>query len=186
MVFDDDYIALAEAGLRELNGIFGEGSVKDFVWPYGEQNNSKVKEYLRKTHRSVRKTGCTLDRDGFNLPADKKAWSYNANHLNLLETMEKYEDYPDDGNLKFFSFGVHSIDFESDSKWDELREFAAKYGNRHDTYWYASVGEIFDYDEAISLVEITDEAVINRSCLTVYLAVGGEKKALSPGEMIRV
>ena len=186
MVFEDDYIALAEAGLKELNDIFGEGSVRDFVWPYGEQSNSKVKEYLYRTHRSIRKTGCALDRDGFNLPSDKKEWMYNANDSNLLVAMEKYEAYPDDGNLKFFSFGVHSIDFERDSKWDDLREFASKYGNRPDVFWYASVGEIFDYGEAVSLVEITDGAVINRSGLTVYLAVGGEKKALSPGEMIRL
>lgn len=116
MVFEDKFITCVEDGKNELNKIFGGGSVKDFAWPYGEQNNSFVKEYVKKTHRYVRKTGCTLDRDGFSLPKDKKAWSYNANHMNLLEVMERYEAYPNDGELKFFAFGVHSIDFEKDSK----------------------------------------------------------------------
>ena len=186
MVFEKDFIKFVEYGKRELDEIFGEGSVRDFVWPYREQDNAAVKEYIRRTHRSARKTGCTIDLDGFSIPKDKKAWSYNANHINLLEVMEKYEAYPDDGDLKFFAFGVHSIDFERDSKWDDLKLFAKKYGNRPDTYWYASVGEIFDYEEALSLLEIKDTSVNNRSSITLYLAIDGERISISPGEIIKI
>lgn len=186
MVFEKDFIKFVEYGKRELDEIFGEGSVRDFVWPYREQDNAAAKEYIRRTHRSARKTGCTIDLDGFSIPKDKKAWSYNANHINLLEVMEKYEAYPDDGDLKFFAFGVHSIDFERDSKWDDLKLFARKYGNRPDTYWYASVGEIFDYEEALSLLEIKDTSVNNRSSITLHLAIDGERISISPGEIIKI
>ena len=181
MVFEDTYIRLVDEGLAELSEIFGQGSVRDFVWPYREMANDKVKEYVKKTHRSVRKTGCTLDTTGFAIPSDKHAWSYNANHINLLEVMEKYESYPNDGALKFFAFGVHSIDFERDDKWGDLSVFAEKYGNRPDTYWYASVGEIFDYEEALSSLEITESSVENTSNLTVYLEINGERKVLKSG-----
>ncbi len=186
MVFEDDFMRYVADGIKELNEIFGEGLVKDFAWPYGEQNNSCVKEKVKKIHRYVRKTGCTLDRDDFALPKDKKAWSYNADHTNLLGVMEKYEAYPNDGELKFFAFGVHSIDFERDLRWDDLRIFAERYGNRQDTYWYASVGEIFDYEEATLLLEITDSTVTNRSKLTLYLTVDGERISFLPGKTISI
>ena len=181
MVFEDTYVRLVDESLAELTAIFGQGAVRDFVWPYREMQNDKVREHLVRTHRSLRKTGCTFDTTGFAIPSNKHAWSYNADHTNLLSVMEKYESYPDDGALKFFAFGVHSIDFERDDRWSDLSVFAEKYGNRPDTYWYASVGEIFDYEEAVASLKITESSVENTSNLTVYLEINGERKALESG-----
>ena len=180
MVFVKDFIRYSDEGLRELNEMFSEGSVKDYVWPYGEQNNRELMQHIKKTHRYVRKTGCTLDTTGFSVPEDKLAWSYNANHMNLLEVMQKYESYPDDGELKFFAFGVHAIDFERDGKWDDLKEFAAKYGNRPSDYWYAAVGEIFEYEEAASRLVITEDSVKNPSALKIYMKIDGVNTVIEP------
>ena len=98
MVFADVYVRLAKESLDELNAIFGEGSVRDFVWPYGEQNNAQIKAYVYSAHRSTRKTGCTRSLDGFAIPRNKQAWSYNADHTNLLEVMAEYEKYLSDRN----------------------------------------------------------------------------------------
>ena len=98
--------------------------------------------------------------------------------------MQKYEDYPAEDYLMFFAFGVHSIDFERDNRWPDLSLFAEKYGNRPDTYWYASIGEIFDYDEAVSSLKITESAIENPSHLAVYLEINGERKIVAPGCMI--
>ena len=95
--------------------------------------------------------------------------------------MEKYEAYPDDGELKFFAFGVHAIDFERDARWDDLKTFAAKYGNRPDTYWYASVEDIFDYEEAVKSLTVTDTSITNPTKITVYFELDGEKFTLAPG-----
>ena len=186
MVFEGEYMRFAKESLDELNAIFGDGAVRDYVWPYCEQKNAAVREFVRGTHRSVRKTGCTLDTTGFALPADRYAWSYNADHSNLLQLMEKYESYPDDGELKFFAFGVHSIDFERWNKWDDLRAFADRYGNRPHTFWYASIGEIFDYEDAVSMLRITESAVENTSSLTVYLAVDGVRTLLEPYTIVNI
>ena len=181
MVFEKDYIRFVDEGLNELNAIFGDGSVRDYVWPYREQGNANVKDFVRRTHRSARKTGCVLDTTGFSLPSDRYAWSYNADDNNLLEIMGKYEDYPDDGELKFFAFGVHSIDFERDNRWEDLRVFAEKYGNRPGDYWYASVNEIFDYEDALSSVVVSDTFVENESDLSLYIAIDGKRTILNPG-----
>ena len=180
MVSTEDFIKYLQDGKDELNDLFGAGAVRDFVWPYGSQDNAEVERFIRTIHRSSRKTGCTLDLTGFDIPADKYAWSYNANHMNLLAVMEKYEKYPDDGKLKFFAFGVHSIDYERDSKWSDLSEFANKYGNRPDDFWYATVGEIFDYEEAANRLVITDDGVYNPSELPIYIKLDGKKHIVSP------
>ena len=177
---DADFVRYVDEGLDELNALFGEGSVRDFVWPYGEQNNAVVKAHIRATHRSSRKTGCTLDSTGFALPKDRYAWSYNADHMNLLEAMEKYESCADDGELKFFAFGVHSWDFERDSKWDTLSKFSEKYGDRPDDFWYASVGEIFDYTDAADQLVISGNGVYNPSSLPIYIIIGGRRETVSP------
>ena len=111
-------------------------------------------------------------------------WTYNADHSNLLHYAERYEAYPDDGELKFFSFGVHSWDFERLGKWDDLKTFAEKYGDRPETYYYAGVGEIFDYQDATEKVEFTDTTVKNGSDMTVYFEYGGEKYTLAAGESL--
>ena len=180
MTYEGDFIRYIDEGFSELNAIFGEGSIRDFVWPYCEQDNAAVKAHIRATHRSARKTGCTLDTEGFAIPNDKYAWSYNANHKTILEVMEKYESYPDDGELKMFAFGVHAIDFERDGTWDDLEMFAKKYGSRPDTYWYAAVGEIFDYEEAVRSLIVTESKIKNPSDITVYLTVDGEREYVYP------
>ena len=187
MIFEDDFITCVKEGREELEALFPDREIKDFVWPYGEQNNAAVREYIRRTHRSSRKTGCTQDKDGFRIPADKYAWSYNADDSNLLQVMAKYDSCPDDGELKFFAFGVHSIDFERrEGGWDVLREFADKYGNRPDTYWYTTVGEVFDYEEALGMLENLGDRLINHSDVSVYLEINGERTVIEPGAEIRL
>jgi len=176
----EDFIRYVKESKDELNLLFGEGTVRDFVWPYGEQDNADAKKYVTEIHRSARKTGCTLGNAGFAIPDDKDAWSYNANQMNLLEVMKEYEEYPDDGGLKFFCFGVHSIDYERDSKWGDLSEFARLYGNRPNDFWYASVGEIFDYEEAVKMLEIRDSGIYNPSSLPIYIKIDGRKEKISP------
>ena len=182
MIFEPDFSRYVVEGQNELRAIFGQDAIKDFVWPYGKQNSASVQETIRNTHRSSRKTGCTFNLDGFAIPKDKYNWSYNADHSNLLEYMKAYEEYPDDGELKFFSFGVHSVDFDKFGKWDDLRTFADIYGNRPDTYWYASVEDIFDYEEAVNALEMTDSEVKNPSAITVYFELDGKVVALKGGE----
>lgn len=187
MIFEDDFISCVRDGQEELEAIFKGRRVKDFVWPYGEQNNAAVRDFIKRTHRSSRKTGCTKDKDGFAIPKDKYAWSYNADDSNLLDVMAQYDAYPDDGGLKFFAFGVHSIDFERrEGGWDMLKTFAAEYGNRPDTYWYTTVGEVFDYEEAVGMLESDNDLLTNHADVSLYLTVDGERTVLEPGAQLHL
>ena len=173
-------ISLVDEGLAELESVFGKGNVKGFVWPYGGQDNAAVQAYLAANYNSVRRTGARCDSEGYALPADRANWSYTAHNRNMLEEMEKFEAYPDDGELKFFSFGVHSVDFENSGNWCDLVTFTEKYGNRPEDYYYATVSDIFEHEDAVKSAVITDTEIKNPSERTLYATVDGRRVTIPP------
>ncbi len=184
---EDTYAGLVDIGKREIEEVFGIGSVKGFVWPFGEQSSEAVHKHLRDSgYASVRRTGCTEDKYNFDVPEDPMRWSYNANHLNLLPLAAKFAATPDDGKLKMFSFGVHSIDFERAERWEDVRTFAAMYGNRPLEYWYATVGEIFDYIGATKCLDMSDGYLTNNADTTVYIKISDRCIALAPSTRIKI
>ncbi|MBQ9806560.1 MAG: hypothetical protein IJW49_08665 [Clostridia bacterium] len=172
---DEKYIDCVLEATKELEEVFGKGAIRDYVWPYCEQPNVNVVNKVKSMgFRSIRKTGCVKDSTGFSLPLDRMAWSYNANNTNLRELSKAYDAYPDDGTLKFFCFGVHSHDFENANCWDVLEDFCRDMGNRPNDFWYASVGEIFDYEDAVKALVITENEIKNDSPIDLYVKIDGE------------
>ncbi|MBR2343338.1 MAG: polysaccharide deacetylase family protein [Clostridia bacterium] len=177
----EDYVRCALINTEALEEIFGEGSVRGFVWPFGTQSSRRTKEgLLANGFTELRNAGRSRDLDGFAIPRDKTEWNCNSRHNELLEVAKMYEEYADDGELKTFIFGVHSADFETDKVWHILETFSKEYGDRPDTYYYATVGEIFDYEKAIEAAVIADGKITNNSHLTLYFTVDGERRTLAP------
>jgi hypothetical protein len=129
----------------------------------------------------ARKTGVLDDTTGFALPEDRFAWTYNANVSNLPSSMEKYAALEDDGTLKFFSFGVHAVDFEG--KWSTLEYFAKNYGNRPEDFWYASNRDIFEYEDAVNALEIYDDKIVNPSDIAVFITIDNVKTIIQPNSV---
>ena len=176
-----DYCRFISDCHEKLEKIFGKGASRGFVWPFCQQKDPKILEFVKEFgYRSARKTGTLKDETGFALPADRMAWTYNATDGNLLELAEIYENYPDDGELKFFCFGLHSVDYERAEKWGDLALFAKKYGNRPEDFYYASVDDIFDYEDAVAALEIKEDCVYNPSDITLYIKVDGQRITLMP------
>ena len=183
----ETYIRMIRRCHEELEEIFGKGSVRAFVWPFGQQENEEVKDYLRNNdlgYGSVRKTAEWGAEEGFPLPPQRFDWVYTAIHTTFLEKAAAYAALSDDGELKFFCIGVHSVDFERAGRWEELKEFAMLYGNRPDTFYSAPVIEIFDYVDAVKQIQITETAVMNPTKIDLYLTVDGEKQILKAGESL--
>ncbi len=174
------YNELLDETNEKLNCVFGEGSVRSFVWPFGQQvDYQKVLDHVEKIgYYGARDAGWPVK--SFSLPADRLHWKYCAMDHDLLEIMEKYEALPDDGELKFFSFGVHSIDYERNNTWKNLVAFCEKYGGRPNEYFYGTIGEIFDYEDAIKSLVITDTEIQNDSSLTLYLKIDGNPVVIPP------
>ena len=183
----ETYLACARRAQKELEEVFGKGSVRSYVWPYGYQENDEVNAAIRNEgYQSVRITGRVKDKTGFAFPADRQAWSYNADHNNLLDLAKTYAEYPDDGELKFFCFGLHSYDYENNDCWNVLEDFCRDYGNRPDRFYYASVGDLFDYEDAVKSVIVTENSLKNPSNVDLYIKLNGEKTILpANGEIKR-
>ena len=170
----ETYIEMVKLANTALEDVFGQGSVTEFVWPYGQQADPIVMQYLSESFESVRKTGDVGSSTGFAIPVDMMHWSNNVREKKLLELAEEYESYPDDGELKFFCFGLHSIDYERASRWDDLSVFAEKYGAREDTFYYAPVRDIFRYRDAVESLVITESSVENPSDIDVYIKIDAD------------
>jgi len=184
---DERFMQLVDSCQKELEGLFGKGKIKGFIWPCGQQPNAAVFDALKKYgFQNIRKTGNLKDSTGFALPADRTVWSYNANNTCLCEVAEMFEAYPDDGNLKWFCFGVHSHDFENAGNWNVLVDFCEKYGNRPEDYWYASVGDVMDYEDAVKSVVIEEDSVYNPSGIDLCIKIDGKRVTLSAGEKIKL
>lgn len=181
----EKYISLVKEAEDFIYSAFGRTS-KSFVWPFCEQNNKKVFDYLASHYRSVRKTGVMKDSEGFALPKDRLHWSYNAWHRDLLETAELFESWADDGELKLFCFGLHSVDYQTEDKWDVLKQFAEKYGDRPEEFYYDTVDGIFDYEDALAQLQVRDGEVENSSDITLYVKIDGEPVVLAPHSVYRV
>ena len=175
------YIRLADECRAELEAVFGEGSVRGFVWPFCRQENAELLAHLQSAGyyglRGVRGGGIR-DEENFDLPRDRDNWVYTATHETLTETAAAFAAYPDDGKLKWFAIGVHSVDFKKAGKWDDLRAFAKAFGNRPAEYWYATVGEIFAYEDAANALRVSETALENPTDTDLFLTCNGERVTL--------
>ncbi len=174
---DETYAEYAEITREELEAVFGEGSVVGFAYPHGKLS-AAVKQYLIEAgYLYARKTGTIGDTTSFALPEDRFEWTYNANATNLNAVMEKFDKYADDGKLKFFSFGVHSADYSG--QWNILETFAEKYGNREDDFYYATNRQIFEYEDAVKALVITEEGITNPSGVDVFVTINNVKTIIA-------
>lgn len=173
----DHYIKCALQGETELVRIFGRKKVRGYVWPFCRMgDDSFLKKLAEAGHfESLRGTNMPEGDDRFNMPKDRLNWCFNALCGELIEAAEEYESLPDDGKMKFFCFGVHSHDFENNNKWDELDDFCKKIGNRDNDFFYGTVHEIFDAEDTVNALEITNEYIYNPSANKAYLTIDGKK-----------
>ena len=180
---DRTYQTCVDRCQKELESVFGNRTVRGYVWPCGEQKNAAVFQSLKEYgFQSIRKTGIVGDTTAFSIPKDRYRWSYNADHTNLLNAGKRFDEWLDDGELKFFCFGVHSHDYEKHACWDVLEAFCSLYGNRPHDFWYAPVASVFDYEDAIRSLRADSQSLFNPSNLELYLRIDGKPCVLKPNE----
>jgi len=177
----ENYFRFACENRVALEEIFGKGSVKAYVWPFRDPKDEWLYNALcGEGYTYIRGGGpFPIEEQTFNIPNDKTHWKYTARETNLLYAMNVYENYPDDGNLKIFSFGVHARDYERNDKWGDLKTFAEKYGNRPNDYYYATNADIIEYEAATKSLIITDTKIENPSNIDVYVTVDGKQSVIS-------
>ena len=183
----DAYCRFIDECKNELEEIFGANTVTGYAWPFCEQKCEKAVQHIKdRGYYSIRKTGEVRDSKGWALPEDRMAWSFNVTFRSLLDYAKKYERYKDDGQLKFFCLGGHSHDFQNNNCWDILENFARDYGNRPSEFWYASVRDIFEYEDAVKSLKITNVSIENPTKITLYVKIDGKEAVISPNSTIKI
>ena len=179
---------MIEEGHRELEEVFGKGSIRCFIWPYGQQKNKKIMDYVHSIpyYYGDRWTHVGISPDIYFAPPTKDAFYAPGRHFNILEMAESFEALPDDGELKFFCIGIHSMDYERGEKWGDLEYFAKTYGARPQDYFYATVAEVYDYSEATKALEITDTEIKNPTNLDAYIKIDGKRRIVKAKRSIRI
>ena len=173
---NDAYIKYAEETKKDIENLFGKGSVVGFSFPHGKANET-VKSMLKCEGYLYARGGYgRADNTTFSMPTDRYEWSNNAIQSNLNEIMADFDALEDDGNLKLFTFGVHASDFLG--HWDSLQAFADTYGRRSTDFYYATLRDIFEYEDAIKQLEITNKKIINRTKLDLYITVNDKKTVI--------
>ena len=158
------------------------------LWSLGEF--AAVQEHLCSLssigYYGVRRSGAKGAESGFPVPTPEERWPwhYTATHADLLTKAEQYANLPDDGELKFFCIGVHSIDYENAGKWEDLRTFAARFGENSD-YYSAPVGMIFAYADAVAQIREEDGWLVNPTDYALYIRVDGENRILMPRSRVQ-
>ena len=174
--FIDDYLRFAEEGQRTLENVFGVGNIQGFEWPFGKQKSVECYERLiAMGFVYIRIGGNVLDTTGYAIPEDWYNWTFNATGFAIRGQVETYANYPDDGELKFFCIGAHSIDFLHNNNFSDLEFFAQTFGNKPDLYYCAGIYDIFTYCNATKALVITDNFIENPSDRDIYIKVDGEK-----------
>ena len=176
------YLKLAKENLEELYEIFGKENVHGYCWPYCIQDNEEVVKGIREMHEWVRGSRCS---ENFDIPSDRSDWHYTANFKNLKEKSESYEALSDDGELKFFCFGVHAFDFENNGCWNLLEDFVRKFGNRPEDYYYADNHTIFSYADAVRDMKVTEEGIENSSDYDIYVTIDGKRRIIPKRSFIK-
>jgi hypothetical protein len=89
--------------------------------------------------------------------------------------------------MRLFYVWGHSYDFNNDSNWNLIEEFAKKAACRPDT-WYATNIQIVDYVQAMRALRVDADCtrVYNPSALEVWFTVNGDTVSVKPGETFAV
>ena len=173
-----------QKGIDDIVTLTGEKPI-GFAWPYqapvARSDYSKILEYMKnagiKYVRPVTVTG------GFDLPADWYDWKPTCHHDNMSIYLQKYLDLETNGELKLMYVWGHTYEFDPNYlpantklRWDGITALAEIIKERDDI-WKATNGEIYNYVEALKLVEADYEAntITNNSALDIYAVINGVK-----------
>ncbi len=176
---------------QRLEGLFGR-PIAGFAYPYGTYNDTVV-DVLRtcgvKYARTVINTGdFSVPQDWLRMPA---TCHHDDPHLfDLADRFLALSDAPDmrwATRLSVFYVWGHSYEFDERANWQRIEEFAAKMGGHADV-WYATNGEIFDYINALSRLEVAADgsSCYNPTAQPICFYVEDRPYTVAPGQTLRV
>ncbi len=177
---DAENVASTEKCINSITGgkeivesMFGAGSCKGFVWPYGVPNQREDFDVLMQTIKdNYDYCRNTLYTNNFSLPDDWYNWTPTCHHNNMNNLLDDF--LADDSNsLKLFYIWGHAHEFTPDygGDWSAMENFAEAISKEN--VWKATNGEIYDYVTASEKLVVNINNIYNPTDITVYAKVNG-------------
>ncbi|WP_252231909.1 polysaccharide deacetylase family protein [Clostridium sp. ZBS15] len=157
--------------------------VKGFSYPNGVFNDN-IKIILKACDISYARI--TGNSEEFSLPEDFLEWKPTCHHNHkLLELTEKFLKQENDQRLMLLYVWGHSYEFERDNNWGLIEKFAETVVG-HDSIWYATNKEIYDYMQCISCMQYfaDGKGVYNPSYNSVWLSIDKDIYEIKGGETV--
>ncbi len=171
--------------LREWFNL-ADGEVIGLSWPQG--NGSLRSDYESDLLPAIKNAGIKYARrlatGTFSLPSDWYNWDSTCRSGDVELYIDDFISLKNSGELKCFFVNGHTYDFDDagddDSKnWTMIEKNIKRLADEGDI-WFATMGDIYRYAQALKLVEVTDAAVTNNSDLTVYYSINGANVEIAP------
>ena len=149
------------------------------AYPYGTYNDAVVNAL---DACQIKYCRTTKSNNAFHWTEDPLCLSPTCHHNNCLNLAENFINTKVWNSLPVFYIWGHSFEFENDNSWKILDDLFAIL-NKTDTIYYATNGELYDYQQAIHSLRITadESCVVNPTATTVYATIDGKPQAIIPG-----
>lgn len=160
--------------------------VRGMAYPYGTFNDSVV-EIIKSCGivyaRTVEAT------HSFRIPTDWLRLPATCHHdsRELMPLARKFAEGKVNRDPWLFYLWGHSYEFEANSNWHVMEEFAQYMGNRDDV-WYATNIEIYDYIDDYNRLQFSIEGTRakNPSARRLWFEYEGKLYEVDPGETIEL
>ena len=153
--------------------------IKGMAYAHGLYNDKSV-EIVKNCGIKYARTAESTN--NFDLPTDWYRWTPTCHHNaeNLMNLTEEFLSATESGYFwgnspKVFYLWGHSFEFNNNSNWEVIENFAKKVSGREDV-WCCTNGELYDYVKAFERLEFSADGKIiqNHSDIDLYLSYYGK------------
>ncbi|MDO5522129.1 MAG: polysaccharide deacetylase family protein [bacterium] len=164
--------------------------VTGMAYPFGTYNDVVLEEMRAAGIHYSRTVNATRT---FSMPQDFLQWHPTCHFgeeemEGLLDRfLDDKKDQCEQARLKVFYVWGHAYELDGNDTWSLMESFCGRISN-HSDIWYATNGEIYNYNEAVNrLVFSEDKKIVkNESALPVWLEVKNQKFKVEAGACIRL
>ena len=121
---------------------------------------------------------------GFVFPKDFMEWHPTCHHRDAMPVADRFvADLDISWRTDLFYIWGHSFELRTEEDWQMMEELCKKISG-HDSVWYATNIEIYDYMTALKRLEFSaDETIVhNPSAIKLWFEKDGEVISIEPGE----
>ena len=172
-----------------LEGIFGR-VIKGMAYANGSYNDEVV---TMLASCGIEYSRTTISTEKFDMPTDWLRLPATCHHNNqrIFELIDQFVSIPEDEGYfwrnrpRLFYLWGHSHEFARDNNWERLDEICERIGGRDDI-WYATTGEIYEYQKAYKSLRFSADGTIahNPTAIDVYLCADGKMVVIPAGKTV--